>query len=63
MSGQTWTADEIAAATRAAVKVQGCTCAVELEVHQDDDEGQMFHITAHHDDWCPLLNARQGRWN
>lgn len=53
--GWTWTCDEIAVTSRVAIKARGCRCDVELDVRQDDE--QLFHITARHDDWCPLLLA------
>lgn len=42
----------------ATCRAQGCTCDVEVEYEADPRHPSLGHLHCHHDDWCPLLLAR-----
>lgn len=50
---------EIEGKTLDLARAHGCACDVEIEVIEV--EPMIFKALVRHDDWCPLLRAREDR--
>lgn len=42
-------------------RMQGCICDVEVEIEGDTSAPGLYRAKVMHDDWCPLLRAREDR--